>query len=70
MSGAGVIMRDGMGREVLEVGQSGYWDGQGDFPRACREEPELEVGMLGSFPRLLGLRQKGFGPVWHEFSGK
>lgn len=40
MSGRRVIMRKQMGREVLEVDQSGYWDGpkvwKRDFPRACR----------------------------------
>lgn len=66
-----MILGDQGGQEVLEVGQSGYWDGpkawNGDFPRACGEEPELEV-MLGFFPQLLGLRQicvcAGLGVGW------
>lgn len=82
MIGRRVILGDQLGQEVLEVGQSGYWDGprawNGDFPRACVEEPELEVEMLGFFPQLLGLRQMwvlGVGgrrgvPVWQEFPGR
>lgn len=87
MVGRRVILGDQLGQEVLEVGQSGYWDGprawNGDFPRACVEEPELEVEMLGFFPQLLGLRQMcvwvcvlggGGGsrgvPVWQEFPGR
>lgn len=40
--------------------------GSGIFPGPVGEEPELEVGMLGFSPPLLGLRQKGFGLFWHS----
>lgn len=86
MVGRRVILGDQLGQEVLEVGQSGYWDGprawNGDFPRACVEEPELEVEMLGFFPPTggietnvwvgvlgVGLGRPG-GPVWQEFPGR